>query len=372
MILHAITEPELRNTEVLTSGLSQMRLDPSIDPKTLVMSAHPTYSHVIPKVPGSDITRTKYPVPAELEFPDVAEFIKQNYRPQDATRVYQTATPRQMVDPQHIDEMKMYEELMKQYTGKKKGGAISKAAQIDGNEFVLAAQKYGLSDDMNTLNKLVALVNQGATVDEAARIVSQADEVKMQAGGLLKRAAKALKGTQEVLPAAEREANLAKMLEGSAVKDRLYHGTGDDITEFRPSKIGAMGPGTYLTKKPEVASGYSDVTTRRGSANQPNVVPVYAQVKKPFNISSVNKSNEELFKHFDPSGKLSDDQVIELLRKGGYDAIHALEEGEINVLDPRKIKSAIGNRGTYNTSKPDINEAMGGLIKVTKKRKAKA
>ena len=318
VIQHAVTEPELRNSEILTSGLSQMRLDPSVNPADLKLSAHPTYSHVIPKVPESAVARTKYPTPAELEFPDVAEFIKHNYSPKDATRVYQTATPRQMVDPQHIDEIKMYEELMKEYTGKKAGG-----------------------------------------------------EVKMQAGGLLKRAAKALKGTQEVLPAAEREANLEKMLEGSAVKDRLYHGTGDDITEFRPSKIGAMGPGTYLTKKPEVASGYSDVTTRRGSANQPNVVPVYAQVKKPFNISSVNKSNEELFKHFDPIGKLSDDQVIELLRKGGYDAIHALEEGEINVLDPRKIKSAIGNRGTYNTSKPDINEAIGGLIKVKNKRKAR-
>ncbi len=125
VILHAITEPELRNTEVLTSGLSQMRLDPSVNPADLMLSAHPTYSHVIPKVPGSDISRTRYPVPAELEFPDVAEFIKKNYRPQDATRVYQTATPRQMVDPQHIDEMKMYEELMKEYTGKKKGGAVN-------------------------------------------------------------------------------------------------------------------------------------------------------------------------------------------------------------------------------------------------------
>jgi hypothetical protein len=184
VILHAITEPELRNSEVLTSGLSQMRLDPSVNPADLMMSAHPTYSHVIPKVPGSDITRTKYPTAVEIEFPDVAEYIKQNYRPQDATRVYQTATPRQMVDPQHIDEIKMYEELMKQYTGKKAGGAVGKAAQIDGNEFVLAAQKYGLSDDTNTLNKMVSLVNQGATVDEAALTVSRG--AKKADGGLIK------------------------------------------------------------------------------------------------------------------------------------------------------------------------------------------
>lgn len=201
------------------------------------------------------------------------------------------------------------------------------------------------------------------------RKYAEGGDVKMQAGGVA-RLFRAAKGTQEVLPAAERKANLDKMLEGSKVKDRLYHGTGDDITEFRPSRIGAMGPGTYLTKRPEVASGYSDVTTRRGSANQPNVLPVYAQIKKPFNISNVNKSSEEFFKHFDPSGKLTDDEVIELVKKAGYDAIHALEDGEINVLDPRKIKSAIGNKGTYDTSKPELNEAKGGEVKMAEGGKA--
>jgi len=131
VILHAITEPELRNTEVLTSGLSQMRLDPSVNPADLALSAHPTYSHVIPKVPGSDIGRTKYPMAAEIEFPDVAEFVRQNYRPKDVTRVYQTATPRQIVDQQHIDEIKMYEELMKQYTGKKKGGKVGPLSAVE-------------------------------------------------------------------------------------------------------------------------------------------------------------------------------------------------------------------------------------------------
>ena len=131
VILHAITEPELRNTEVLTSGLSQMRLDPSVNPADLALSVHPTYSHVIPKVPGSDISRTKYPMAAEIEFPDVAQFVRQNYKPKEFTRVYQTATPRQIVDQQHIDEIKMYEELMKQYTGKKKGGKVGPLSAVE-------------------------------------------------------------------------------------------------------------------------------------------------------------------------------------------------------------------------------------------------
>jgi hypothetical protein len=124
IILHAITEPELRDKEILNTGFSQMRLKSAFDPESLQISAHPTYSHVIPHEEGSAVTRTKYLTPGELEFSDVLDYAKQHYRPQDMTRVFQTSTPRQIVDPQHIDEMKMYEELMKEYTGKKAGGKI--------------------------------------------------------------------------------------------------------------------------------------------------------------------------------------------------------------------------------------------------------
>jgi hypothetical protein len=124
IILHAITEPELRDKEILNTGFSQMRLKSAFDPEALQISAHPTYSHVIPHEEGSAVTRTKYLTPGELEFSDVLDYAKQHYRPQDMTRVFQTSTPRQIVDPQHIDEMKMYEELMKEYTGKKAGGKI--------------------------------------------------------------------------------------------------------------------------------------------------------------------------------------------------------------------------------------------------------
>ena len=127
VIHHAITEPDLRNMEILTSGKSQMHLDPSFNPEALALSEHPTYSHVIPNVPGSPILRTKYPTPAEMEFPDVEAYIRANVPEASHTRMYQTATPRQIIDQQHIDEIKMYEELMKHYTGKKKGGRIKKA-----------------------------------------------------------------------------------------------------------------------------------------------------------------------------------------------------------------------------------------------------
>jgi len=52
------------------------------------------------------------------------------------------------------------------------GGKLP-AAYIDGDKFVMAAKRYGLDDlDESVLNKIVNLVNQGETVDSAAKKVA--------------------------------------------------------------------------------------------------------------------------------------------------------------------------------------------------------
>jgi hypothetical protein len=72
--------------------------------------------------------QTPFPIPAEMEFSDVKDFAEPMYKPEHMTRVYQTASPRQIVDRQHIDEIKTFEDFMRQYSPqserKKKGGAI--------------------------------------------------------------------------------------------------------------------------------------------------------------------------------------------------------------------------------------------------------
>jgi hypothetical protein len=50
------------------------------------------------------------------------------------------------------------------------------AATMDGNLFVLAAQKAGLTDDITTLNKIVDLVNQGTPLNQAAMMVAQSQQ----------------------------------------------------------------------------------------------------------------------------------------------------------------------------------------------------
>ena len=67
------------------------------------------------------------------------------------------------------------------------GGAAQPAANIDGNDFVKAAQANGLKTDNATLNKIVARVNRGESVQEAAKNVAQSradgGEVHMAGAG---------------------------------------------------------------------------------------------------------------------------------------------------------------------------------------------
>ena len=101
--------------------------------------------------------------------------------------------PKQQIDNELIEAIGEYQRRMKELTGKKKGGVVEKAeggaikkpaAYIDGNEFFLAAKKYGIKDSMNNLNKIVDLVNKGLSVDDAARQVADSGMHKAAGGAI--------------------------------------------------------------------------------------------------------------------------------------------------------------------------------------------
>jgi len=87
-----------------------------------------------------------------------------------------------------------------------------------------------------------------------------------------------MKGTQDVLPAAEREANKAKFLAESKDPRRMYHGTKSNIPQFIPSH-----KGSFVSPDPEFASDYSNYS--QGLLG-PNVMPVRVQVKNPFDYDN--------------------------------------------------------------------------------------
>jgi hypothetical protein len=191
------------------------------------------------------------------------------------------------------------------------------------------------------------------------------NDKKLAGGGLLKRALKAakpaIKGTQEVLPLAEREANKAKFLESSKVKQPVYHGTMSDVKEFRTP--------AYFGSKP-VANSFADIENLTGSTEllegeSPNVMPVHLGFRNP----KVFKKEEDYEKH------VWDDALdVGKWKKKGYDSIIYAPEGDFNhdeayfiAFEPEQVKSAIGNRGTYDPTEPDLNKRNGGLIKVKRK-----
>jgi hypothetical protein len=140
-IRFAITEPALRDLETGVTGFSMGRMRPDIPSSELKLSEHPTYSH---DIPGHFLGQSKYPIPYELSFPDTLKSVREN--PKQAASEFgslKMVGPRQTIDQQLIDELRMYEERMKQLTGKKKGGAVRKAAggEITADDLILEERK---------------------------------------------------------------------------------------------------------------------------------------------------------------------------------------------------------------------------------------
>ena len=128
-VAHAVSEPDIRDLEIGVTGKALGRMKPEAG--ELKLSTHPTYTH---DIPGEFIGGLKYPVPHDLMFPDTLKSVREN--PKQAPQEFgsfKMVGPRQIIDPQAIDEIKQYEEFIKKYTGKKEGGSIT--VKRDGQKF---------------------------------------------------------------------------------------------------------------------------------------------------------------------------------------------------------------------------------------------
>jgi hypothetical protein len=148
---------------------------------------------------------------------------------------------------------------------------------------------------------------------------------------------------------------------------RVYHGTTQDISQFKMSKEGALGAGIYMTPNTEFANLYAKETNG-------NVLPVYARIVNPLVIKSerggadpavdllvalgVTREKAEAIveKAYEDKGGITK-EVVSRAQKQGYDGIFQYKNGELSevvAFSPYQIKSAIGNQGTYSFATPDI------------------
>lgn len=194
-----------------------------------------------------------------------------------------------------------------------------------------------------------------------------------------------------------REQNFQRFIDPSVERGRFYHGTGEDIRAFDPDagEIGHEVP-TFVSPDPSFASGFynrrpstADELWEAGITQEfpqhgANVMPVHVQVRNPFDYSNeahVEALHKAMTEHpligpdFAFSKKrlssgdwaaLEDPTILELLKALGHDAMYVSEGGvkNLGIFDPRRIKSAIGNRGTYDIKEPDITKADGGSVSI--------
>lgn len=187
----------------------------------------------------------------------------------------------------------------------------------------------------------------------------------------------------------------------------MYHGTsaseqGDAFTSFDTyaSNYGLMGQGGYFTADPAVASSY----TNKGKGQTPTVYKAYLSIKNPIDMDAnvgrnyvdwvkafpdvdfanadraprngESYTNEDFYRivedHLRDEGDVPMYEGAEIMQDGlrsmRHDGITHIGGGRVDTngvrhrvyiaFDPEQIKSATGNRGTYDPSNPDIRYSM--------------
>lgn len=165
---------------------------------------------------------------------------------------------------------------------------------------------------------------------------------------------------------------LGKFLEPSKVKERMYHATHSDFNAFRNNHRGVH----FLTPSPKFADDFLTNSGQDEHEEGANIMPVHVQVKNPFDYQ--NKKHVDALGVKASIGKIGLDQIkkgdwnriedrttLKAIKNLGHDAVYVNEGGvkNLGVFNPNAIKSAIGNRGTYDTSKDDLSMATGGTVK---------
>jgi hypothetical protein len=184
------------------------------------------------------------------------------------------------------------------------------------------------------------------------------------------------RGAQQIVEdLAERKLNLAKFMEEAhpALKDEagnphvFYTGTSKDkdFTSFNTERHGS-----WFTRDPEEASMYAKENDSMGYKYQhgnfertntaSRVIPVYLSSKNPY----TGPKPEEIFRARNYKKAQSD--WFDSLKKAGYDSWIPEDTPGLAVMFHRnQIKSAIGNRGTYDIAQKEMNKAHGGSIENT-------
>ena len=167
----------------------------------------------------------------------------------------------------------------------------------------------------------------------------------------------------------QREANLARHMEGSKAPPVLYHGTSKDA-DFK--KFNVPKNGTWFTTNPKNASDYAMTNDSQGfkldngfkytpTNTSSRVIPVHLSAKNP-KVYDPKEHNDLVTSMGGENYKRGQRILYDKLRQAGHDSVRIGDDTWVALGRPNQIKSAIGNRGTFDPNEPDINKASGGEV----------
>lgn len=164
----------------------------------------------------------------------------------------------------------------------------------------------------------------------------------------------------------------SKAVDESGRPKVFYHGTASDITEFRPKQAQAI----FVTADTVTANSFANAsknwTKENGLDGGGNVMPLYISVNNPFDPDNTehinalknaigNKFNGEEFANTiddvaEGRWKAMENPVVQKYIKAKHDGFFVYENGQKNiaVYKSEQIKSAIGNRGTFDPVNQNI------------------
>ena len=143
-----------------------------------------------------------------------------------------------------------------------------------------------------------------------------------------------------------RRASVSKVVDlGTGEPLVVYHGTTEDVTEFAPGPSG----GLYFTPNREYAAQYT-YRTMPGAADTTggNVMAAFVALRNPQQRTGALGS------------AVLDAQEVAELERQGFDGLMNQDADEVVALRPQQVKSAIGNRGTFDPSSPDVRFSFAG------------
>ena len=123
----------------------------------------------------------------------------------------------------------------------------------------------------------------------------------------------------------------------------VYHGTKSAFSEFVPSLDGQLGPGIYMSTSKKQANHYA-LPNFKSRGDGGNVMPLYVKMENPLRIQSRSYFQEQY----------PNQSEINEVKEQGYDGIVQEFISNDNLMivafDKSQVKSATGNRGTFDDS----------------------